>query len=104
MPSTPAGSPAKSVARPSGAGADDHLNLTTMCKQLTVLFLLISWQGAQACLNEYGAVNLSGRNLAGTDIAQTYPFAEPPYFRSFNRVFSENFVASHDLSAVPADD
>jgi hypothetical protein len=75
-----------------------------MRKQLTVLFLLISWQGAQACMNEYGAVNLSGRDLAGTDIAQTYPFAEPPYFRSFNRVFSENFVASHDLSSVSADD
>ncbi|MBT1707169.1 tetratricopeptide repeat protein [Fulvivirgaceae bacterium PWU5] len=75
-----------------------------MRKPLTVLFLLISWQGAQACLNEYGAVNLAGRDLAGTDIAQTYPFAEPPYFRSFNRVFSENFVASHDLPSVPADD
>ncbi len=104
MPSAPAGSSAESVARPSGAGADDHLNLTAMCKPLTVLLLLISWQGAQARLNEYGAVNLAGRDLTGHDIVQTYPFAEPPYFRSFNRIFSENFVASHDLSSVPADD
>lgn len=75
-----------------------------MRKPLTVLFLLISWQGAQACLNEYGAVNLSGRDLAGHEVAETYPFASPPYFRSFNRVFSENFVASHHLNEVPADD
>lgn len=71
-----------------------------MRKQLTVFFLLISWQGAQACLNEYGAVNLSGR-----DAGEFYePGTHEPYFRAFNRVFSENFVASHHLHEVPADD
>jgi hypothetical protein len=91
---------AESVARPAGADADVHLNLTTMRKQLTVFLLLISWQGVQACLNEYGAVNLAGR-----DAGEYMPLgSDEPYFRTFNRVFSENFVASHDLQTIATDD
>lgn len=71
-----------------------------MRKLLTVFLFLISWQGAQACLNEYGAVNLAGR-----DVGEYLPLgADEPYFRAFNRVFSENFIASHNLSEVPMDD